>query len=107
MQKYGRTTIDVSLQGEGIYYFDFSVSVASKNIYTYEADILFDEVAEDNTSYAQNCETIVKCEHCGEEYKQIKKKQAVGFKEREEDICPYCRKCNQISMEWDFHNIKI
>lgn len=25
LQKYGRTTIDVSLQGEGIYYFDFSV----------------------------------------------------------------------------------
>lgn len=25
LEKYGRTTIDVSLQGEGIYYFDFSV----------------------------------------------------------------------------------
>ena len=25
LQKYGRTSIDVSLQGEGIYYFDFSV----------------------------------------------------------------------------------
>lgn len=25
LKKYGRTTIDVSLQGEGIYYFDFSV----------------------------------------------------------------------------------
>lgn len=25
LEKYGRNTIDVSLQGEGIYYFDFSV----------------------------------------------------------------------------------
>lgn len=25
LRKYGRTTIDVSLQGEGVYYFDFSV----------------------------------------------------------------------------------
>lgn len=25
LEKYGRTTIDVSLQGEGIYFFDFSV----------------------------------------------------------------------------------
>ena len=25
LQAYGRTTIDVSLQGDGIYYFDFSV----------------------------------------------------------------------------------
>ena len=25
LEKYGRTTIDVSLQGEGVYYFDFSV----------------------------------------------------------------------------------
>ena len=28
-QRYGRKTIDVSLQGEGIYYFDFSVNSAS------------------------------------------------------------------------------
>ena len=28
-QRYGRKTIDVSLQGEGIYYFDFSVNTAS------------------------------------------------------------------------------
>lgn len=26
LEKYGRTTVDVSLQGEGVYYFDFSVS---------------------------------------------------------------------------------
>jgi len=25
LERYGRKTIDVSLQGEGIYYFDFSV----------------------------------------------------------------------------------
>lgn len=25
LEKYGRNTIDISLQGEGIYYFDFSV----------------------------------------------------------------------------------
>lgn len=31
LQAYGRTTIDVSMQGEGIYYFDFSVNDASGN----------------------------------------------------------------------------
>ena len=26
LEAYGRTSIDVSLQGEGVYYFDFSVN---------------------------------------------------------------------------------
>lgn len=55
LQKYGRTTIDVSLQGEGIYYFDFSVNNEEKtqdNVITYkmpETPVLM--VAEDKVEY--------------------------------------------------------
>lgn len=34
LERYGRKTIDISLQGEGIYYFDFSVGASSQAIST-------------------------------------------------------------------------
>lgn len=111
LQKYGRTTVDVSLQGEGIYYFDFSVTaeqqVTSNELkYVYKPKLL-DKVAQETTFYSPNREYEVECGHCNEKYLQKKMKQGEGFREKEDDICPYCGKSNHTSMEWEFYNRKI
>lgn len=106
--KYGRITIDVSLQGEGIYYFDFSADRGSNYSMSDNSDLNESLsvclVAEEKAYYGTMRGNIVECGHCGEKYKQTKRKQTVGFREKEEDICPYCHKSNQNSMEWEFSN---
>lgn len=49
----------------------------------------------------------VVCRHCGKTYKQTMISQIPGFRDREEDICPYCNEVNRSSMEWDFSNEKM
>ena len=54
-ERYGRKTIDVSLQGEGIYYFDFSVgesyqAVSATPQYSLN-QMSLDMVAEEQVSY--------------------------------------------------------
>lgn len=50
---------------------------------------------------------IVICEHCDKKYRQIVSRQLVGHRTKEEDICSYCHKVNDESMEWDFTNSKL
>ena len=54
-ERYGRKTIDVSLQGEGIYYFDFSVgesyqAVSATPQYSLN-QMSLDMVAEEKVAY--------------------------------------------------------
>lgn len=50
---------------------------------------------------------IVTCSHCKQKYGQKETRQLEGFKERDEDICPYCGKSNGSSMEKEYTNYKI
>ena len=47
---------------------------------------------------------IVTCGHCSKKYYQIREDQVIGAKSRDEDICPYCHKCNGSSMSVEFYN---
>lgn len=51
-------------------------------------------------------ESLKTCRCCGRAYRQSKVAQKEGFKEREEDICPYCGNSNGSSLEWEFTNRK-
>ena len=57
LETYGRKTIDVSLQGEGIYYFDFSVKKDNSKLETKSYNISNSglKVAEDNFEYHADC----------------------------------------------------
>ncbi len=50
---------------------------------------------------------IVECSFCGKKYLQEKYEQTPGFRDKEDDICPYCGKVNGTSMEYEFSNSKI
>lgn len=110
-QRYGRDTIDVSLQGEGIYYFDFSVVVNSNTqpilIENYHSPVSNNHsmVAESSKDYGRK--NTVTCKHCGKQYSQKRSRQLVGHREKEDDICPYCNQSNGASMEWEYDNKKI
>jgi len=49
-------------------------------------------------------EEIVTCSHCGKKYRQVSEEQIAGFRDRSEDICPYCHESNGSSMSWDYYN---
>lgn len=55
-------------------------------------------------SYGIN--TVI-CKHCGKTYVQEIISQEEGFREKDEDICPYCNKSNGSSMEREFLNHKL
>ncbi len=49
----------------------------------------------------------IKCSHCGKIYLQWTENQVPGFRDKNEDICPYCKGSNKSSMEVEFHNSKL
>lgn len=49
----------------------------------------------------------VTCCNCGRIYEQVIVPQEEGFKEMDDDICPYCKKSNGSSMEKEYMNYKI
>ena len=49
----------------------------------------------------------VKCGHCGKIYYQERHEQVPGFREVDDDICPYCHESNGRSGDWEFFNRKI
>ena len=52
-----------------------------------------------------NGDTI--CSFCLKIYRQTLNEQLSGFREREEDICPYCDYVNDSSMKYDYWNTAI
>ncbi len=48
----------------------------------------------------------VKCEACGKTYEQVTFEQVPGFRDREEDACPYCGNVRRTSWDVDFVNTK-
>lgn len=52
-------------------------------------------------------EGIVKCLHCNRLYRQRTEEQVPGFREVDEDICPYCNKSNGRSGDVEFYNYAI
>ena len=50
---------------------------------------------------------IVKCSHCARAYRQTVMEQVPGFRERDNDVCPYCGELNGSSMEVEYTNSKI
>ena len=48
--------------------------------------------------------TKERCNKCGKVYIQIRYDQASGFRQLEEDVCPYCGNVNHKSMSTDFVN---
>ena len=59
LERYGRKTIDVSLQGEGIYYFDFSVDVGDSSIIIENINNKGDglKIAEEQEEYKYNLDS--------------------------------------------------
>lgn len=51
--------------------------------------------------------TAVQCPYCHEWYWQIERPQIPGFRERDDDVCPYCGHVNGSSMEKEFDNRKM
>lgn len=47
------------------------------------------------------------CRYCGKTYGQEIIPQEEGFREKDEDLCPYCHKSNGVSMEREFFNYKL
>jgi hypothetical protein len=62
-------------------------------------------VAERTASYGRG--TIVTCGCCGRQYRQCVTRQIEGFRDREYDICPYCREANGSSVEEEYFNNKL
>lgn len=44
------------------------------------------------------------CSKCGKPYKQRCEEQVPGFRDRSEDICPYCGNTNGFSMSVEYWN---
>lgn len=49
-------------------------------------------------------EGVVVCSHCYRLYKQLIEEQIPGFREVNDDICPYCKKSNGRSSDVEFYN---
>lgn len=49
----------------------------------------------------------VRCRQCGKSYYQKCIEQIPGFREVDEDICPYCHKSNGCSGDYEFFNYKL
>jgi len=52
----------------------------------------------------ENVSNVKVCTHCRNLYRQMIDEQIPGFREREDDTCPYCGESNDSSMRYDFHN---
>lgn len=50
---------------------------------------------------------VAKCPKCGKSYVQNYEEQVPGFRDRSEDICPYCGSVNGSSMEVEYTNYPI
>ncbi len=50
---------------------------------------------------------IRKCKYCGEYYRCEETEQMSGFREMDEENCPYCNKTNNQSMEYEYSCKKI
>ena len=50
---------------------------------------------------------VAKCSKCGKSYVQNYEEQVPGFRDRSEDICPYCGSVNGSSMEVEYTNYPI
>lgn len=44
------------------------------------------------------------CRKCGNEYIRTVEDQVIGFREKSEDMCPYCGHVNGTSMDYDFYS---
>ncbi len=51
--------------------------------------------------------TKVQCPHCRKIYIQDTETQVPGFRDKDYDICPYCKEINGFSMELEYHNYKM
>lgn len=56
--------------------------------------------------YEEN-DSVVECQHCGHSYLQHTVEQVPGFREVDDDICPYCNKSNGRSGDVEFYNKKM
>lgn len=50
---------------------------------------------------------VKKCKYCGEYYTFEKEEQVPGFRDIDEEVCPYCNKTNNQSMEYEFSCYKL
>ena len=50
------------------------------------------------------CENIVVCNHCKKPYRQRTEEQVPGFRDVDDDICPYCHESNGRSGDVEFYN---
>ena len=48
-----------------------------------------------------------KCPHCGKEFLVTEYEQIPGFRDIEEETCPYCNKTVRTSMEYEFTTERI
>ena len=44
------------------------------------------------------------CSNCNRKYHQRVEEQVPGFRERDDDICPYCHTSNGSSMSYEYYN---
>lgn len=52
----------------------------------------------------QECENVCICKYCGKPYHQYCEEQVPGFRDRSDDICPYCHEENGSSMSEEYFN---
>ena len=57
--------------------------------------------------YFRESSNIVTCPKCNKKYKQFTEDQVPGFRDKSEDICPYCRNVNGTSMDVEYSNYKL
>lgn len=53
------------------------------------------------------CRSVVVCKYCRKKYLQVTIDQEAGFRDRDNDICPYCNQSNGSSMSVEYSNYKI
>lgn len=51
--------------------------------------------------------SLVRCKHCGQTYRQTVVDQVPGFRDMDEDTCPYCHSVNGQSMSVEYINSKM
>ena len=47
------------------------------------------------------------CPFCGKRYSLTIYEQIPGFRDTEEEVCPYCNETIRTSMEYEFHTDKV
>ena len=63
--------------------------------------------SEGNMQEFQEWTDAVVCAHCGQPYIRLCEEQVPGFRDKSEDICPYCHKSNGCSMETEYDSRKM